>query len=254
MSLTKAELDGEDILANSIAQDAFTHRISVQGITLGEHTLRYNGEDAVGNTNATDRILTFTVLDVPTWRLSLAPGMNLISVPSAPSDGDINAIFGDSEEIDLIFTFEGGQSLVALRDQDSGQFVGTLKNIDAMHAYWVSVANTAHIDIAIPPASQFTALPFLDVKAGQWTLVPVMSLGKVNDPTPGEGAAPNTVIDPDAYFGDFRTAFGWSGRSWVKYDPDDSKTDDIGDDEDAAPIRIGMGYWVLYNEVAIITP
>jgi hypothetical protein len=260
VTITKAELDGTDVVEHAIAQSASSYRIGIQGITLGKHTLKYNAEDAVGNSYAADKTLTFTVLEVPTWRLSLSPGMNLISVPSAPQAGDINAVFGDTEEIDLIFTFEGGQSKVAIRDEATGQFVGTLKSIDAQHAYWVSASNTAHVDISIPPASQFASLPSIQVTAGEWTLIPVMSLGKVNDETPGQGAAPNTLVDPDAYLGDFRTAFGWNGRNWNKFDPDgelidDRSVNDLDDENDnATPLKIGMGYWVLYNEDDIITP
>jgi hypothetical protein len=260
VTITKAELDGIDVMEHAIPQSANSYRIGIQGITLGAHTLKYNAEDAVGNTYQSDKTLAFTVLEVPNWRLSLSPGMNLISVPSAPQVTDVNSVFGDTEEIDLIFTFEGGQSKVAIRDTTTSQFVGTLKSIDSQHAYWISATNTAHVDISIPPASQFASLPSIQVTAGQWTLIPVMSLGRVNDDTPGVGAAPNTLVDPDAYLGSYRTAFGWSGRSWTKFDPDAEgdatrNVNDLDeDDADATPLKIGMGYWVLYNESDIITP
>ena len=123
VTLTKAELDGVDVLDASVSQSANSFRLAITGITLGEHTLKYNAEDALGNTNATDRILRFTVQAVPTWDLALTAGMNLISLPSNPASTDINEVFGATEEVDLIFTFEGAQSKVALRNPRQPQRV-----------------------------------------------------------------------------------------------------------------------------------
>ena len=245
VTLTKAELDGVDVLDTSVSQSANSFRLAITGISLGEHTLKYNAEDALGNANATDRILRFTVQAVPTWDLALTAGMNLISLPSNPASTDINEVFGATEEIDLIFTFEGARSKVALRNADNpSEFVGTLDSIDSQHAYWVRSSKSAEVEINIPPTSQLAPPPYIAVSGGQWNLLPVISL----EPVDG-GAAPGTEIDADDYLGDFRTAFGWNGRSWGKIDPDGET-----DDPDQLPVKIGMGYWVLYDEDAIITP
>ena len=245
VTLTKAELDGVDVLDTSVSQSANSFRLSISGISLGDHTLKYNAEDALGNTNATDRALRFTVQPVPTWDLKLSTGMNLISLPSNPISTNVNDVFGATEEIELIFTFEGAQSKVALRNPDNpSEFVGTLDSIDSQHAYWVSSSNAAEVEINIPPTSQLAPPPYIAVSGGQWNLLPVISLEPVD-----KGAAPGTEIDADDYLGDFRTAFGWNGRNWSKIDPDGDT-----DDPDQLPVKIGMGYWVLYDEDAIITP
>jgi hypothetical protein len=254
VTLTKATLDGTDVLTSAIRQTAGSWRIGVEGMTLGEHTLKYNAEDVLGNSSKADRTLTFTVQAVPSWDLGLTAGMNLISLPSDPANSDVNAVFGDTDEIELVFTFEGSQSKVAIRNQDTGAFVGTLQDIDARHAYWISTSNAATVEISIPPTSQLAPPPFISVKGGQWNLVPVMSLGAVDDDTKGEGAAPGTEVDADSYLGDFRTGFGWTGRSWKKIDPDGPTTDTVDRLETGSVLRVGMGYWVLYNEDSIITP
>ena len=164
VTLTKAELDGVDVSANAVPQDSNSYRIRIEGISLGDHTLVYNGQDAAGNTNATDRELKFTVVEQPTWDLSLRAGMNLISLPSNPASGDINDVFGDTAGIDLVFTFEKGAALVAVKNPNTGMFAGTLKTIDARHAYWVSVANAVTVSISIPQTSQQTVLPSIPVK------------------------------------------------------------------------------------------
>ena len=253
VTLTKAELDGTDVLDMAIRQTAGSWRIGIEDIGLGQHTLKYNAEDALGNTKETDRTLTFTVQPVPSWDLGLTAGMNLISLPSAPANGNVNEVFGDTEVIDLIFTFEGGQSKVALRNPDDPTtFVGTLTTIDAQHAYWISAENAATVEISIPPTSQLAPPPYLTVKGGQWNLLPVMSLGAVDDDTKGEGAAPGAKVDADSYLGDFRTAFGWTGRGWNKIDPDgETKEDRL---TDGPEVTVGMGYWVLFEEDGIITP
>ena len=248
VTLTKAELDGTDVMGDAVAQNDRSYRISIRDIALGDHTLKYNAEDALGNTNATDRVLRFTVQAVPTWKLGLSAGMNLISLPSNPASTNVNDVFGATSQVELIFTFEGAQSKVALRNPDSpSEFVGTLDSIDSQHAYWISSSNAAEVEINIPPTSQLAPPPYIAVSGGQWNLLPVISL----EPVDG-GAAPGTEIDADVYLGDFRTAFGWNGRSWAKIDPDPStKTDRLSD---GASVKVGMGYWVLYDEDAIITP
>ena len=246
VTLTKAELNGNDVLDTAAAQNDRSYRLSILDIGLGDHVLRYNAEDALGNTNAVDRVLRFTVQAVPTWDLSLSAGMNLISLPADPADTSVNGLFGDVEQVELIFTFEGSQSKVANRNPDTGEFVGTLDTIDSQHAYWVSSSNAAKVEINIPPTSQLAPPPYIAAQGGQWNLLPVISL----EPVDG-GAAPGTEIDADSYLGDFRTAFGWNGRSWSKIDPDPA-----GDDRltTGSTVKVGMGYWVLYDEDTIITP
>ena len=248
VTLTKAELDGTDVLDTKAAQNDRSYRLAISDIGLGDHVLKYNAEDALGNTNAVDRVLRFTVQAVPTWDLELSAGMNLVSLPADPASTSVNDLFGATEQIELIFTFDGGQSLVALRNADApGEFVGTLDRIDSQHAYWISSSNAAKVEINIPPTSQLAPPPYIAATGGQWNLLPVISL----EPVDG-GAAPGTEIDADAYLGDFRTAFGWNGRNWSKIDPDPAnKADRLTDGE---PVKVGMGYWVLYDEDAIITP
>ena len=247
VTLTKAELDGTDVLDTAAAQNDRSYRLGIREIGLGDHVLKYNAEDALGNTNAVDRVLRFTVQAVPTWDLELSAGMNLISLPADPANTSVNDLFGAVEQIELVFTFDGGQSLVALRNADApGEFVGALDRIDSQHAYWVSSSNAAKVEINIPPTSQLAPPPYIAVTGGQWNLLPVISLEPVD-----AGAAPGTEIDADTYLGDFRTAFGWNGRSWSKIDPDPAGEDRL---TTGPKVKVGMGYWVLYDEDAIITP
>ena len=263
VTLTKAVLDGTDVIDTAAAQDENTYLIRVDAISLGEHTLVYNGMDEAGNTNVSDRSLKFTVKESPTWGLALKQGMNLISLPSNPKDGSVEGVFGDSGEVDLIFTFDNGQALVAVRSPGTSEFAGTLKMIDARRAYWVRASNATTVEIDIPRTSQQVVLPNIAVKGGEWNLVPVLSLGDVDDKTAGRGAAPGTKIDADAYLGNFQTAFGWQNGSWMRIDPDPTtgsaaetrlENDITGTEDSDDPLLVGRGYWVLYTENAFIVP
>ena len=162
-----------------------------------------------------------------------------------------------------MFTFEGGQAQVAVRNPGTSQFAGTLKMIDSRHAYWVSASNASTVEIEIPGTSQQTVLPSIQVKGGEWNLLPVLSLGRIDSNEAGSGAAPGTKVDADAYLGDFQIAFGWDRGNWTRISPDPTTGDaavgrlknDIAEDaEDADPIQVGRGYWVLYTEDAFIVP
>ena len=166
VTLTSVELDGVDMLANAVRQDRYTYIVTIDEIGLGEHTLSYNAEDAAGNTNATPRTLTFTVGEAPTWSMQLRKGMNLVSLPSNPANGDINDVFAGASQVDLVFTFEEGRALVAVRNPGTGDFAGTLDMIDAQHAYWVSATNAVTVEVDIPATSQQTVLPSISVKGG----------------------------------------------------------------------------------------
>ncbi len=261
VTLTKAELNGEDVLANAVAQDANTYRIRLDGLDLGDYTLVYNAMDDAGNTNARDRDLKFTVTEQPTWTLSLKAGMNLVSLPSNPSGGTVDDIFGPVHQVDLVFTFVDGRARVAVRNPGTGTFTPGLDTIDAQHAYWVRASNAVDVEINISAAEQTAVLPSIAVMGGEWNLVPVLSLGSITSKVAGSGAAPGTLIDADAYLGDFQVAFGWENGRWHRIDPDPaSDADRLENDVDTPaesgddPLKVGMGYWVLYTDDAYIVP
>ena len=100
MTLTKAELDGNDVRHLANTTDMVRWTITVPGIVLGEHTFTFNGEDAVGNSLDVDAVIIFTVGP------PLAFDLNLISVPRDPKNTDINAVFGPVDAVDLVLTYD----------------------------------------------------------------------------------------------------------------------------------------------------
>ena len=293
VTLTKAILDAgtdneRDVLLQSSTKDGRTFSIAIPNIGRGDHTLTYNGEDGLGHTLAADASLTFTVVAPPAFQIRLSPGMNLISVPGEPDNGSIDAIFGDVEAVDLIFTREGDRWLLALRDSNTGTFGGTLSVIDARHGYWVRSSATVTVDVAISALGAQQILPTIAVKGGQWNLVPVISLlpqGAGRDEVQN-----GTKLDADDYLGAataWTRAFTFNQGRWISVrqgvapqceNPEAGvPADDVGDcgterlTVAAAPaptgefyttptadladgVQVGRGYWVFYITDSTITP
>ena len=270
VTLSKAVLNAgedneQDVLALSSTRDNRSFSIAISDIGVGEHTLTYNGMDEMGHTREDDTVLTFTVVAPTPFNLTLTPGMNLVSVPRDPGNTDIQDVFGDVEEITLVFTrpFAGESDLpwlIAIRDQMTGEFVGDLKFIDARHAYWVKASATRSVEIQTPPLQAQRIPPTIPVKAGEWSLVPVISLAPIAADTSNGSTADiqeGTEFDVNSYFGkdNWSKAFTFDRGQWIGITPaqEDGAPDDVVTTLDDAA-QIGRGYWVLFTEDGNITP
>ena len=235
VNLTKAMLDGENVLGMAtVLNNDRSWRLVIAGITLGDHTLVYNAADALGNTYVSDKSLKFKVKPAPTWDLRINTGLNLISLPSAPADSDINVLFDGLDQITLVYTFEGAQAQIAVRDPGTGLFIGALERIESGKAYWVRADRSATVKVNIPPADFRSILPSIPVKGNQWNLVPVINIGEVDDAV--NGSAPGRKLDADAYLGSFSVGYSWTGNTWQRLTPDPT-TGDGGSDPPGAPGR-----------------
>ena len=254
VTLSKAVLDetlaGErDVLALSSTRDGQRFSIAVSAIGLGVHTLTFNGTDALGNTLAADQVLTFTVVVQPAFSLGLVPGMNLVSVPGRPLNGDVNAVFGDAEDVDLVFTYDPGHPLGPwlVAERVGGVFEGSLTTIDAGHAYWVRATATVTVSIAVPPQGSGEVLPTISVTGGEWNLVPVISLLSIDQIPQGE------ELDVDTYLGfTWSVAFTFDRGQWQRIAPGQDPDDDASTLTDA--VQIGRGYWVFFTAAGTIVP
>ena len=254
VTLSKAVLDaglaGErDVLALSSTRDGQRFSIAISAIGLGAHTLTFNGTDALGNTLATDQVLTFTVVVQPAFALGLVPGMNLVSVPGRPLNGDVNAVFGDAQDVDLVFTYDPnhplGPWLVA--ERVGGIFEGSLTTIDAGHAYWVRATATVTVSVAVPPQGSGEVLPTISVSGGEWNLVPVISLLSIDQIPQG------TELDVDTYLGfTWSVAFTFDRGQWQRIAPAQNPDADASTLTDA--MQIGRGYWVFFTAPGTIVP
>ena len=255
VTLTTLVLDSGDdnernILDQTTPEGAGTKfSVGVVDLGLGEHTLFVNAEDSAGNTLDDDVEITFEVTKVAI-SLELKRGISHISIPRNPRDRDINAVFGDAMEVQTVFTFDGGEPLAAFRDPTTGTFVGSLKNIDAGHAYGVEVTGTVKVEIPLPPLSGGGTPPSVTVSKG-WNFVPVITLDDLNDAKQG------TVLDADTYLG-FNWTSGWTFQSsrWyhIQPDPKDVDRDIDNDSQDKGEVLVGSGYWVYFVAADNLTP
>lgn len=269
VTLTSAVLDAgtateRNVLGLSGTRDNRTFSIAISKIGIGSHTLTFNGTDDLGNTLATAASVTFTVVEPPPFLVTLSPGMNLKSVPRDPKDKTIGAVFGGVDEVNLVFTRPlSGEAnvpwLIAVRDPVTGLFVGDLKTIDARHAYWVKATATVVVSIATPPLQADQVPPTIAVIAGEWNLVPVISLAPIAIAgTPLASTADiqeGTELDVDNYFGlaTWSKAFTFGHGQRIGISPNQAAPDNnVTTISDAA--QIGRGYWVLYTTNTNLTP
>ena len=111
VDLTKAVLDEgtgaeRDVFNLRSSRDGRRWTIAIPDISLGDHTLTFNGVDRAGNSRDPDEVIRFTDVLRPDFELALTPGLNLVSLPGDPADEDINAVFAGAEGVNGVVTYD----------------------------------------------------------------------------------------------------------------------------------------------------
>lgn len=233
-----------DVTANTqLSSDGKTVSYAALGLTVGTiYNFRISAKDLVGNAQ-NDMAGQFAVIALPIVKIPLAPGMNLVSLPSDPSDTGINTVMAGTSATSVI-TYDPlnpststGPWLTATRGAD-GKFTGNLTTIDSKHAYWVNSTSFIPISANIPTAGFAVTPPAMPVVAG-WNLVPVVSL---------IGQAPGTLISADQYFASLPgwvTAYTFNPQTnaWTKITPKNFQN-----------VTVGNGYWLYVSAAGILVP
>ncbi len=245
--LTKAVLnEGEDnerdVLGEASTRDSVNYSLAVLELEPGDYTLTVNGADDGGNELGNDMVFEFTIVEAPPFELNLTAGINMVSLPGEPADGNINTLFGGVEEIVTIFTRDANNvALVAFRDPaDPTKFIGNLTEIDATRGYGIETTGQVPVEVLIPALSATKIPPTISVDGDDWSFVPVISLLPIGDDV-GEMMEGSTV-DADAYLGG-AWDIAWSfvlGR-WESVSP-------------GGVVEIGRGYWVFFTSDTNINP
>ena len=297
VTLTKAELqwpDGSktDVLSDFSASDVNSFVLGAAslndgaGLVLGKYKLTVNAVDLLGNnsskepltaggaTTATNYVYEFEVIAKAQYSVTLAPGLNLTSIPGDPVDGDINAVISTADGVDLVTTYDPsaalGPWLVATRDATTGLFTGTLNTIDAKHAYWMRTTSFVTLKVDIPLQALTGELPpTLAVQLG-WNLVPIVDLTR---------RPFGTAIDADIYLTGVKWALAYTfdtvGSAWRRIVPNndnntttqarcEQKTDttvEVDCDSTNTILKkldtgvvVGRGYWVWATAAGTIVP
>ena len=235
VTLTVLTLDGEDVLDRAATSDNRSFILTTSGLDLGDHEIAVNGEDESGNTLDSNHEVTFTVKASPATEIGLKPGMNLISFPGTPADTSINSVVTLSQ-VSAISTYDAATGTWLSATRDESGLSGSLEQIDAQHAYWVSTTSFDPIEVDIPRQGFGNVPPAITLVEG-WNLVPVVVVGDQTVKT----------IAADTYFG---------STSWVTaytFDPQDGQWTKVlpGNFHD---VEVGKGYWLYVEQAGVLVP
>ncbi|MDA1348555.1 MAG: hypothetical protein O3A47_06765, partial [Chloroflexi bacterium] len=243
VTLTKATLDGTDVLARIATSDNRTFILSTSNLALGDHTFVVNGTDAAGNTLLADVSLIFTVKIRPLFEVALKPGWNMISLPGAPADDKIDTVIG-AIPVDTVLTYDPSTPqgwLAAVRTSPTAPFSGTLTTVSLGRAYWVHTSSFESIKVDIPTTAPGAAvlLPAINVQKG-WNLVPIVDITGTLKSGNNLAGTPNVYLQ------------GLSVARIYEYNPVNQQFVNI--DPAAGALKIGQGYWVYFNTVGVLVP
>ncbi|MBI4312242.1 MAG: hypothetical protein HY681_10730 [Chloroflexi bacterium] len=213
------------------------------GLTVGKsYQLKVSVKDQAGN-ELKDQTKEFKAIEKAKTKVPLAPGQNLVSLPSDPADMAINSVI-TSADVKSVVTYDplnpdptSGPWKSATRGAD-GKLSGSLATIDSMHAYWVNTSSFAPIEVAIPEPGFLATPPSIAAAAG-WNMMPVVSL---------IGQAPGATIPADQYFASLPNwvtayTFNPATNAWTKITPKNFQN-----------VVVGQGYWLYTTTAGILVP
>ena len=254
VTITKAELDTVDILADLATADSIRYLYKASGLALGAHSLVISATDSAGN--AVDFAAhTFSVTARASTSIALAPGWNMVSFPGDPTDASIDAVIG-TVPVTVVMAYDPTNPagwLIATRDDATQSFSGTLTTISSGLGYWVLTDTFESISTFIPRISGGADTGATPVMPPTIDLVKTWNLVPIVDVTGAQTSA--TTIDPADYFGSVTTIsrvywFNTLDGSWVTV----NHAGGVNDGTDAETLRIGRAYWVFTTAVGTLTP
>jgi hypothetical protein len=266
VELISAELNGDEVCIFSDSEDCNGESmvastadgskwlIAVTDIELGDQELVINASDDAGNDLAAGEfILEFTVTERAPIEVALSPGWNLVSLPGNPVDPSIDAVMANTPAVEAVITYDPtvpGGFLVALRDEDGGDFSGTLKTMNASRGYWVLTDNFEGIEVDVPPLGTGAGVlpPTVKVAEG-WNLLPVQDPTGVFESGDDLRAANyfTSATDVSAVY-----QFDTIANAWVFIDITDTEFDAAGTCGSA--VTVGKSYWVFSTESGTLVP
>jgi hypothetical protein len=269
VTLTSAELDGDDVLDSASSADGTKWLIAIRDISVGDHSLVVEAEDAAGNALVDEEFtIEFTVTERAAFEVSLNPGWNLVSFPGTPAVAAIDDVIGDTP-VTTVYSYDPsvpGGWLVAVRGDETEPFSGNLTTVSPVRGYWMLTDSFEGVAVDIPAlaggavgAATPVSPPAIRLVMG-WNLVPILDI------TGSLGAG--DVIDSDVYFEGLEDeisriyAYDTLENAWdvvVRGGADDQN---IVDDQDKIPdalppeerVEVGKAYWVYLTEAGVLIP
>ncbi len=243
VTITAAELDGVDILADINTEDDIVFLYKATDLALGEYDVVLTFEDAAGN-ETEDFEFTFEVILREPFEVAVKPGWNLVSLPGSPSDPAINSVVITADTgVTSVITYDpdatGGPWLTAVRDAD-GNLVGSLTQMTADRSYWVLSTTFQPIEVDIPRVSggQQITPPTVTLDVG-WNLVPAIDVS-------GEKSSGDEL--------DTTVAQYLSGIEFSRVYEFDTLAGQFTSVQSTDSFVVGMGYWVYVTEAGVLVP
>ena len=253
--VTSFMLDGVDITDSVKTTDNQSFLVSLESISIGDHTATVQAVDQAGNVFEDTLEIDFEVNDRDPFEKRLSPGWNLVSLPGEPADSSIAAVFGPGVEVRTVYTYDpvipGGWQ-VAVRETLDSDWQGDLTEITGQRGYWVLSDAIQDWEVSIPrlaggAAGTGTPIqpPVIPLYAG-WNLIPVSDIS-------GNGEGGQT-INADVYLQslddgvDLARVLGFDTirNQWeTVLDPDMQMNNTL---------TIGSGYWIFVREATSLVP
>ena len=162
------------------------------------------------------------------YRLDLVAGWNLISFPGDPVDTAIESVIGSDLQVDLVLGYQGHWWVSAQRTAD-GEWMGTLREIEAVWGYWVLTSVAETIEVSLTTALR----PSLGCNGTSgWNLEGVVDV---------ELRPAGTKVDADDYFHE-RFSDDW--KVAYRFDAAAVRWDEPIRPGSGATLETGAGYWV----------
>ena len=254
--VTSFVLDGVDITDSVKTTDNQSFLVSLESISIGDHTAEVQAVDQAGNVFDDTLEIDFEVNDRDPFEKRLSPGWNLVSLPGEPADSSIASVFGPGVEVRTVYSYDpvipGGWQ-VAVRETLDSDWQGDLTEITGQRGYWVLSDAIQDWEVSIPrlaggAAGTGTPIqpPVIPMYAG-WNLIPVTDVS-------GNALDDGKAIDANTYLNsldeglDLARVLGFDTikNQWeTVLDPD---TGGAGD------LNIGSAYWVFVREAASLVP
>ena len=236
ITITSITLDGVDVSGQLSVVDDETFNLATSGLALGEHTLKYTGEDAVGNSKA--REFTFEVLERSAYKVPLSPGWNLVSFPGTPTDNTVSGVMG-ANPATTVLGYQNGEWLTA--SKSGSDWAGTLSKVEAGYGYWINTTAFTAISTLIPEANPAAVLPTVPVAKG-WNLLGVVDIALNAASTAVDGGNSGTYFSSIDWSVAYQ--FDTQGNTWVK---------SVAGTTDNR-IATARGYWVWANKAGTLVP
>ena len=253
--VTSFVLDGVDITDSVKTTDNQSFLVSLESISIGDHTAEVQAVDQAGNVFEDTLEIDFEVNDRDPFEKRLSPGWNLVSLPGEPADSSIAAVFGPGVEVRTVYTYDpvipGGWQ-VAVRETLDSDWQGDLTEINGQRGYWVLSDAIQDWEVSIPrlaggAAGTGTPIqpPVIPLYAG-WNLIPVSDIS-------GNGSGGDT-LSADVYLQslddgiDLARVLGFDTirNQWeTVLDPDMQMNNTL---------TIGSGYWIFVREATSLVP